>query len=228
MNAQDIVTSAFRKIGITNPTATEIDQGRETLNDILATWSIEGLLIPSVTREDFTLTAGTGSYTIGSGGDFNTSRPIRIIAGYIRDSNTDYPLAVGNVVDYEEIRQKSLQSRPTTLFYIPDYPLGRIMFDMVPDKAYTFHLTSEKALSTFPDATTDVSLAPEYKRALIYNLAVELASEYDIQVQQQVFQIAQEAKYYIENYNASMKPPEEIKVDSALLTTTRYNIYTDS
>ena len=45
------------------------------LNTMIESWETQRLTCYSVTQESFSLTASTGTYTIGSGGTFNTARP---------------------------------------------------------------------------------------------------------------------------------------------------------
>jgi hypothetical protein len=65
------------------PNATEIANGVEVANDLIDDWATQGLTIPSTVREVFTLTAGQQTYSIGSGGDFDTVRPQSIDAASI-------------------------------------------------------------------------------------------------------------------------------------------------
>jgi hypothetical protein len=56
------------------------------LNAMLESWSLDRRMCYSVTQESFALTASTGTYTIGSGGAFNTARPTKILNAFVRDS----------------------------------------------------------------------------------------------------------------------------------------------
>jgi hypothetical protein len=76
------------------------------------------------------------------------------------------------------------------------FPLATIRLYPVPDQNYTLFIQSEKELAQF---TLDqvVSLPAGWERALIYNLAIELAPEYGQEVNQAVFSIAMNAKMLI-------------------------------
>jgi len=58
--------------------ADEATDGLKSLNDILENWSLENLTVWQGDNEQYALTPGTGSYTIGPGGAFAATRPIRI------------------------------------------------------------------------------------------------------------------------------------------------------
>jgi hypothetical protein len=93
MTAREIIMKAFRMNSINTPTTTQLANGLTLLNDMISSWSAEGLSVPFVTFENFPLVSGYSVYTIGAGADFNTVRPIRIIGGFIRDAEgQDWPV----------------------------------------------------------------------------------------------------------------------------------------
>ena len=65
-----------------------------------------------VIREQFPLVSGQNPYTIGYGGDFNTSRPMKIIDAYLLLNNgsipVSYPMQVLGYDDYNAVRLKTL------------------------------------------------------------------------------------------------------------------------
>ena len=110
--AGNIVDSAFKKCGVRLPTSGERTSALTTLNDLLALWSAERLLVYFVVEEPFTLVVGTNVYTIGSAGTFNTGRPAKITAAYLRDSdNIDYPLDVTMALKYSPGMTRVVASR---------------------------------------------------------------------------------------------------------------------
>lgn len=186
ISALDIITSAAKKIGVVFKSealdADEANDGLTALNDMLDTWSNDDLATVSDTLESFPLTT-VASYTIGAGGNFNTARPINISSVIVRVGNIDYTLAPITLDQYQEdIALKSIQS-PIPKFYNYDngYPLGTFRIYYVPNGG-TLYLQSSKPLSNLSALTTVVDLPPGWKRALIYNLAIELAPEYGAEV----------------------------------------------
>ena len=120
--ANTITDGAYRLNSILNPSTAQDDSGLEALNNMISSWSAEGLLVPYNTIESFTLAVGKSTYTIGSGGEFNTVRPLRIIDAFIRDSGSDdYPVDVSMTrVEYNAITQKDAEARPTRLYFDPN------------------------------------------------------------------------------------------------------------
>ena len=209
--ALGIIKSAMRKAGILtkgeDPAADESADALEMLNDMLASWSNDSMVVYARTLENFPITSGTASYTIGSGGTFNTVRPIKIISAYVRSGGIDYPVSVVSEENYDLVSLKSVGSIPESMIYTNAYPLATITFYPTPATGYTFYLRSEKQLSSFTLNQT-IELPPGWKRALIHNLAVELAPEYGQQVPQEVVTIARESKGEIRQAIMVAKPME--------------------
>ena len=216
--ANTITDGAYRLNSILNPSTAQDDSGLEALNNMISSWSAEGLLVPYNTIESFTLAVGKSTYTIGSGGEFDTVRPLRIIDAFIRDSGSDdYPVDVSMTrVEYNAITQKDAEARPTRLYFDPQYPKGKIYFNYEPDTAETLYLTSEKTITEFAALSTTVDLPAFYKEALVYNLAIRLSQELDTQLAQETLGIAIFNKNTIENINARDKAFKQTRFDSAL------------
>lgn len=182
-------------------TADQSADGLSALQDMLSSWSVDSIKIPYVTTESFTLTVSKQSYTYGTGGDFNSTRPVQIEDVYLRENNQDYPVEIIRQDRYNEIVNKSASGRPAEIYYVPGYPLGLVYLDVASDKAYTLVFDVLKEL-TNPTAITDSVSFPEgYLRAIRFNLAVELAAEYSIPVKNEVAMIARESKKAIERSN---------------------------
>lgn len=185
--ARDIVYGAGRLIGVTrkgeNLDADEAADGLESLNAMLGSWANDGLAVHSQTWENFTLTPGTATYTIGSSGTFNTTRPIQILHGYIREGTTDYPLKIVSEREFNWISDKSTTSNiPRYLNYDPQFTLGKIRLWETPSAANGLYINSEKQVTSFATLATSFSLPPGWEQAVKYNLAVKMAPEYAAEV----------------------------------------------
>lgn len=206
--ARSIIEGAFRLCGISSPSITQLENALTVLNDMLALWSAERLMVPYVVEESFTLTTGISIYTIGAGGDFDTVRPIRIVDAYLRDSaNIDYSvITTMSLEEYNSIRDKNTQARPEKLYYSPEYPLGKIHFDSKPDQNYTFKIFSWKPLSSFQDLDANINMPSEYLKTMRLSLAVELAPELNVRLDPLIVQQAVGAHMMIRNLNRPKVP----------------------
>lgn len=229
-SALDIITGAARLIGVVFKSevldSDEANDGLKSLNEMLDSWSNDSLVINAYTTEGFSLT-GAASYTIGTGGNFNTSRPINIIDAIVRLSNIDYALKIITPEEYQtEIVDKSVTTQiPRYLVYDNAYPLGNIKIYEVPTSGSTLVLQSNKPLSNLSALTTTVDLPPGWKRALKYNLAIDIAPEYGAEAIQTAQQILPQAKEALGN----IKRATFMNKGMPLMPTLErhYNIYSD-
>lgn len=195
--ARTIIKRALQLNGVLtkneSPSGDEASDGLDSLNYLISSWSNDSLLIYARLSESFPLIGGQASYTIGSGGDFNTVRPMQILSAFTRIGDTDYNMSIINGVEYDKVMQKSIQvSIPDSLFYDGNAPLGTITIYPVPTTG-TLHIRSEKRLSEFTTLDAALELPEGWERALIYNLAIEVASEYGQPANDMVFSIAMDS-----------------------------------
>src|SRR3990167_8919950 len=208
MTIGELLKSSLRLIGVIAsgeaPSADEMKDALSALNVMLDGWSTKRLTIYASTLDSLALAAGTTSYTVGTGGTFNTSRPTRVLSAYTRDSNgNDCGLKVYTESDrYSEIVDKDASGRPEEMFYNSSYALGIIYLYPVPDQEYTLYMESLKPLSQLSGYTTEISLPDGYLRAIKYNLAIEEAPEFGASIPLEVGLIATESLNDIMNLNA--------------------------
>jgi hypothetical protein len=209
MTAKEIIRSALRQInavGATQePTDADYQACLEYLNNLGNSWSAEGALIFAYSREEFTLTAGDNEYTIGSGGDFNTERPAFIDSAQLQypNSDVDYRVDVVPQNKYDLSSLKTTQGQPTILFYNPEYPLGKILLHYTPSQAFTLRLNLRARLGEFTNINSTVSLPEEYRRALVFNLTMDIANMYGFEPPRTTAQIARESKATVMSINAA-------------------------
>src|SRR5690349_13893473 len=97
---RDLFKDSLKLIGALaageTPTSTEMTDGLRVLNRMIGQWNTQNLLIYTRVIEEFTLTPSTGSYTIGSSGTFNTSRPMEILNAKLEDQSQTPTLEMPN------------------------------------------------------------------------------------------------------------------------------------
>lgn len=205
-------------------TAQQGQDGLYSLVSMIESWSIEAGTVATETQESFTLTAGDGDYSIGSGDDFNTTQPTVINDAILTHStNNQYPLRIVGQDEWASIPDKSTTGAPETLYYDGN---GNIYIYPVPDQAYTLTLYSEKPISTYTNLSDDLAAPNGYERAFRYNLACEVAPEYGKSPSAVVVNIAVESKNTVINQNLK-NDLNRLSADPALLGSSTYDIYTD-
>jgi hypothetical protein len=181
--ARSIIEQASRKIHVLGRgqtlSAEEANDALKALNTLLSSFSAEAGTIFNKSRETFPLT-GVQSYTIGPGGNFNTTPPIIILSAYISSGALDYPpLEQKTVGEYDTIALKNVGGSPEIFYYDNSLPLGRIWLYPVAASGYTLTITSLKALTSFADLTTDYTLPDGVEMMLVFNLGVILCPDYE-------------------------------------------------
>lgn len=229
--AREVCEAALRKIGVAargqGLAAEDASQALDALARMIDGWANEELMVPQVTMESFSISAGTGSYTIGSGQDFNTTLPLEIVAASVRDSaGIDTPATCRTVEQYERVAAKSVQGRPAELYFDRGASTGTIHLLPVPDASYTLRLDSLKPLASPTKLDDNIVFPAGYIRALIYNLSLELAPEYGKTPSAIVIGVAGQSKSTIKARNFR---PAISRVDDALLRRrgASYNINSD-
>jgi hypothetical protein len=229
MTALDIIKRAMRIIGAIGqnetPSSSEASDGLLALNDMLDSWSTDRTYIYSILQENFPLVSGTVSYTMGVGGDFNTTRPTEIDNVFVRLNDTDFALKSINSQDYNSITSKSNNGGiPEYYFYNPSFPLATIQLWGSPSSDLTIYINSWQQLQQFADLTTDYTLPSGYNRALAYGLAMEIAPEYGMTLTQEAIGIATLSQANIRNKNL---PAPVMKTEVGLIGNGNYNYYSD-
>lgn len=223
-----VISSAAIKAGVVSTlTTAQSSEGLTALNDLLTFWGADDLNhAPS--SESFSIGTSAAEYTIGSGGDMNTTRPMGINECFLRDSDGyDYPVEVMSSDKYNRLIDKDVSARPTQLYFLTEYPLAKIIFNSVPDAGYTAYFEFMDQFSTYAtvSTTTTISLPPEYIEPLVYNLAVALCENWDRKVNPTVYEKALSGKDKISKLNASSRRVPLAKFDMG--RGVRYNIEND-
>ena len=205
-----MIIRALQMIG-EKPIGGTLSSGEQTsylsvLNAMMDSWGLERLMVYQLLQESKALTAGVGSYTIGSGGTFNTTRPNKIVDPcFIRDADSfDSPLMIIDAEQYGSLPVKSTgNTYPEYLFYDSAFvgSLGTIYLYPLPDAGLTLYINSWKQLQSFATISDTVTLPPGYQRAIESNLAIELAPGFT-SVSPEVMKIARDSKAAVKRVNS--------------------------
>jgi hypothetical protein len=228
MTAGDVIKRALRLIGAVDagvdPVASELADALTALNSMTASWSSGRNAIFAPTVKTHTLTAGTASYTIGTGATIDTPRPNKVLAAFVRDSDIDHSLMVEALSDYARRGLKTTQGIPAKIYMEMAYPLATVYIYPAPAAAYVLHLNLWSPLPPYSAAGDTLALPNEYRDAIAYNLASRLAPEYNREAPGTVAGLAFESLAALKRLNA--QPVGQTRTD--IFTTSRgYDINGD-
>jgi hypothetical protein len=224
MTVLDMVSASLRLLGIL--ASGEVASNNESndalisLNNMVDIWSTEKMLIYATVQETFALVVNQGSYQMGTGApDFNTTRPQKIENIVWQQPTGAYPFNLQIKIITQD--QWASIGVPTVTSTIPThmwpqytYPYMTLNFWPVPQAVNNIVMWSWKPLTDFSALTTTVSLPPGYQKAIIYNLAIEMAPEYGVTPSELVLIQAAESKASVKRMNNS---PNLLVADAAIL-----------
>lgn len=190
-----------------DPTDDELADGLVALNGMLDSWRNDNLLAYAKQQETVTLSASDSSYTLGPSGDLVTTRPVAVLEAWIRDNGIDYPVTIINEADYAAISDKTTQSNwPDTLLFRPTFPNATVIVYPVPDATRSLILVTQVVVGQYTATTDTVTLPPGWEAAIDFNLAIELAPEYQATPSPAVIRRAQETLAGIKRANIQAQP----------------------
>ena len=205
--AIDFIKGALRVIGVTDsytqPDAQQSADALSSLNNMLYDWSTQPLMSYDAGQENYAVVSSITSLTIGPTGTKATARPTGMNNLFIRVSSVDYPITLISSGEYDAISVKTITGGyPQFAFYDPAMTNGVLYLWPNATSGQTLYWEPLNPLQTFALTTTASTLPPNYNRAIIYNLGVELAPEYGVDVKNAVSRIAALSKRSIKMANA--------------------------
>ena len=199
LTRNNIITAALRKLGVLSegqePSAQNYADAEVSLNTTLAQLRVVGM--PLWARVEHTFTPVTTSYNIGIGQTLNIPAPIMLLQAIRTDSS-------GSKIDMDIVARQDFNTLPGNSTGIPlkvNYQhgvnSGVISFWPTPSSSNTATVTIvyQRPFQYFTSATDTMDLPEQWYDALIYNLAVKLAPEWSIPLQERMM-LKQEAKDY--------------------------------
>jgi hypothetical protein len=189
-----LLDRALRLLGARNigtPMApAEQEEGLETLNTMLMSWSSERMLIQATTVDTFSTAAGVSAYTMGSSGSISAARAEKIESAFVRSGSTDFPLSPFGAEGYDALTLKATSKIPEAYFYDNAYPTGTLTLYPVPDAIYSVSLRSIKEVNYYSTVAVNHGLEGDYENSVSYSLAVHLAPKYGMQAAPEIVAVA--------------------------------------
>ena len=158
------------------------------LNDLIDSWNADRLKIDSITRDVYPLNAGQASYEFGPGGlDIDAPRPIRIDrAGILipnQGNEIEQPLKIFTLGEWEATGLKAIQTPiPAALYCDYAAPIAHFSLWPVLSAPTSIVFYDWTQFLAFADYDTAYLFPPGYALALRFNLAVQIAPLFVLQM----------------------------------------------
>jgi len=229
--ARQLIGDAHRLLGLVAsgnslPEADYQDNLR-AFNQMIDSFNTERLSVFCTQDQTFTWTAGLITRTLGPSGDFIGLRPVLLDeATYYRDPGTNVSFGIKfiNQQQYNGIAVKTVTSTyPQVIFVNMGFPDITMTIYPKPTRDLEWHFVSVQKLDQPATLLTDLTFPPGYLRAFRYNLALELAPEFNMEPSAQVARIAMTSKRDVKRIN---NPDDIMSMPYSLVATRqRFNIY---
>jgi hypothetical protein len=228
MIVRDLLKSVFRicqviTSGEVLDNTTEEQDAFDALNMLLESWSVDNILIYNTVTNTFNIIQGKNRYSIGIGEDFDMERPSSISGGYLSFQGYDAPISIIQEPGYFSYRNKAVRSTPYSLYYDNSFPVGNIYLYPTPSANASITIASYVSLLKFSTVEDEINLPAAYERAIKYNLALDLAPEYNQELSLLVQAHAINSLKAVKTM--SYKPMKTSVIDNALLSNNYYQDY---
>lgn len=181
LNRNEIITRAFAKIGIPGEgnslSATQISEGAEALNSIIALAVTDGMPLWKRTVVSQTPSITSQTYTIASG--------VKVAAVFLRDNDgVQYELGNKSLYDFMRLPRDTI-GMPVHWMWQPAIQGGVVSIwpltsDSTTVSSKTIQIVYQKEYDGFTAADETLDFPAYWTLAIVYKLAVLLAPEYGV------------------------------------------------
>ena len=223
-------TATINGVGQT-PNAEDNNDMLLQLNIMLDEWSAQRFLVYHLIDVSTPVT-GAASYTVGTGGAFNTPRPDQIeSAYYLRtdiNPNARYILTpIQSREDWNKIVVPGINAWPSSYFYDTAYPLGVFWPYPYPQAGNgELHISVKDQLTEFADLTTDIALPKPYLNALLWCGAQRARVMYGLESDPGTDRMARAALSVLRAVNVQL--PRLVMPAIVIGQGRRYNVFSNS
>lgn len=158
----------------------QIVAGLRKLTDMVNLWQTQGLKLWLNVDTPITLTAGTGTYTLGSTGTVNMTKPLRVMEAWYTDvNNIRRPLVPMSWNDYSRLSQVTNTGAINSYFVDKQDTLLSVFFWLIPDATAatgTAHLLLQTQVTNPISVTETMNFPIEWRIALRWGLADEICT----------------------------------------------------
>lgn len=198
----DIITSALRKVGALGdwevPSNEQITLCGFSLQAVVKAWQADGMPVWVIKEQAIGCTnlAG-GTVTIGAGQTINVAKPLKVFQAFLRRGDVDTPISIWDRVSFNSLTNHALTGTPNIVYYQPMLNSGVLKCYPRPDAATqtatSIVINYQAMFEDMDSQSDDLGFPAEYTQAIIYALAVSIAPEYGLSINERQ-QLKMEAK----------------------------------
>lgn len=190
LNRNEIISAALRKLAVlsggSSPATYQITDGTQALNAIVKRLQTDGMPLWAIKSYTFTTVTGDADYPIGPGQTYEAAKPLKVLQAWRNQSNnfSNVPMNIYTNYNYDLLPLALSSGTPVNLYYQPMRDYGMINLWPKPnDSVTTITIRYQAPFEDMTGATDDLDFPTEWTEAIIYMLAVSLAPEYGIPLQ---------------------------------------------
>jgi len=158
----------------------QIVMGMRKLTDLINLWQTQGLKLWLNVDVPIPFTAGTATYTLGPGGSIDMTKPLRVVEAYYADANgVRRPLTPLAWADYVRLSTVNQSGSVNSYFVNKQATQLSVLFWPAPDTTAATgvgHLVLQVQVTNFINLTETMNFPLEWRIALRWGLADELAT----------------------------------------------------
>lgn len=234
--AGGLIYAALRKAGVTlgpgrTPAPAQMQDALGELRRLTGSLNCDRLFIYAEDTFTFPIQASKKFYTWGqvpgstAVADFDAPRPQLITRANFVESGLRYPVAVLTPQAWDGVAQQDwTDTFPVGLYNDRAYPLSNIYFYGQPQAGTTAEIWAWHQVPTYTGEGDAVLLPLQYEDALVLNLAVRIAPQFQRDVHPDVRQQARESLMRLMSINA----PQPVAEIGGLGCGCGYDIYSDT
>ena len=209
-----VINDAYFDDGLTQegqtPNSEQIVAGMRKLTDLVNLWQTQGLKLWLNVDTTIPLVAGQGTYTMLPGGDIDMVKPLRVLEAYYRDVNAiRRPLNPMSWNDYIRLSQVTNTGQINSYFIDKKQLQLDVFFWLIPDATAatgTGHLLLQTQVTNFISVTETLNFPIEWRIALRWGLADELATGQPQAIMDRCQQRAAMYREMLENWDVEDAP----------------------
>lgn len=190
LNKDQVISAALRKLAAlrsgATPSTNQIADATVALNAMLKGYQTDGMPLWAIKEYSFPTVANISSYQIGEGQTIDTPMPLKLLQAFRSGTGfTNVPMNIYAKYDYNLLPLNNSEGTPVNIAYQPFSTYGILYLWPVPlDTSNTISIRYQRPFEDMVSASDDFDFPSYWMEPIIYGLAVRLAPEYGLSLEE--------------------------------------------